>query len=137
MYQRLLRALIALEQLGREPSLPVLRHLQLDLADPGDQRACVVAGPIAEPSFAPLPLLRAERLRHLGFQRLLHGGLDQRLEELLARRQKLFDGRYIVLIFVRVMVVLAPLAVIVPWRSGFRYSPRNDTVSRPCQPFPS
>ena len=40
--QRLLRALIAFEQLSREPSLAVLRHLELDLADPGDQRAWIV-----------------------------------------------------------------------------------------------
>ena len=37
--QRLLGALIAFEQLGREATLPVLRNPQLQLADPCDQKA--------------------------------------------------------------------------------------------------
>ena len=41
-HERLLGALVALEQLGREATLPVLRHAQLELADPGDQRSAVV-----------------------------------------------------------------------------------------------
>lgn len=36
--QRLLRSLIALEQLGREPSLAILGNLELDLANSGNQR---------------------------------------------------------------------------------------------------
>src|SRR5690606_3663405 len=44
--ERLLRALIAFEQLGREVPATVLRYPQLQLADPGDQCAAVVAGTI-------------------------------------------------------------------------------------------
>ena len=35
--ERLLRTLLTLEQLGGEPTLPVLRNPQFDLADPRDQ----------------------------------------------------------------------------------------------------
>jgi hypothetical protein len=34
-HQGLFGALVALEQLGREPTVPILRHAQLKLADPG------------------------------------------------------------------------------------------------------
>ncbi len=36
-HQRPLRALVTLKQLGREATLPVLRHPQLELANPGDE----------------------------------------------------------------------------------------------------
>jgi hypothetical protein len=72
----LLRVLIAFEQLGREAAVAVLRHPQLQLADPGDQRAAVIAAPVAEPHRGPLALLGAKRLRHLRFQQLLQHGLD-------------------------------------------------------------
>src|SRR6516162_4270409 len=57
-HQRLLRALVALEQRRREPTLPVLRHPQLQRPHPGDQRPAVVAAAIAEPTRAALPLRR-------------------------------------------------------------------------------
>lgn len=40
-HQRLLGTLVTLEQLGREPPVAVLRHPQLELADPGDEGAVV------------------------------------------------------------------------------------------------
>jgi hypothetical protein len=59
--ERLLRPLIALEQLGRKPPRSILWHPQLDLADPGDQRARVVAGAIAkEPVFRVMNLMRTK-----------------------------------------------------------------------------
>jgi hypothetical protein len=52
-YQRLLGALVALQQLSREAPLAILRHPQFQLADTGDQRARIVAGAVAEPSALP------------------------------------------------------------------------------------
>src|SRR3954447_238872 len=49
----------------------VLRHPQLELADPGDQGAAVVARAVAEPAGAALALGGAERVRHLGLRHLL------------------------------------------------------------------
>jgi hypothetical protein len=48
--ERLLGALVAFEQLGREAAVTVLRDPQLELANPGDQRATVVARTIAHGS---------------------------------------------------------------------------------------
>src|SRR3546814_18165074 len=66
-HQRLLRPLVALEQLGREAPGTVLRHPQLQLADPRHQRARVMPRTVAEPRIAALALSRATRLVHLGF----------------------------------------------------------------------
>src|ERR1700739_4986300 len=70
--QRLLGALIAFEELGREAAVAVLRHAQLELAHPGDEGAGVMAGAVAEPGNRTLALLGGERVGHLGFQHLLH-----------------------------------------------------------------
>ena len=59
-HQRSLRALIALEQFGREPALAILRHAQLELADPGDQRPAVIARTVAQTARRPLALLGAQ-----------------------------------------------------------------------------
>ena len=48
-HQRLLGALIAFEKLSREAAVAILRHAQLQLADPGDEGARVIAGAVAEP----------------------------------------------------------------------------------------
>src|SRR3546814_5041770 len=61
-HQRLLRPLVALEQLGREAPGTVLRHPQLQLADPRHQRARVMPRTVAEPRIAALALARAQRL---------------------------------------------------------------------------
>src|SRR3546814_6335850 len=53
-HQRLLRPLVALEQLGREAPGTVLRHPQLQLADPRHQRARVMPRTVAEPRIAAL-----------------------------------------------------------------------------------
>src|SRR3546814_5576207 len=55
-HQRLLRPLVALEQLGREAPGTVLRHPQLQLADPRHQRARVMPRTVAEPRIAALAL---------------------------------------------------------------------------------
>ncbi len=89
--QRLLRTLIPLEQLGGEPSLPVLRHAELDLADARDQRARVVARTVAEPALAALALAGAQGLRHLRLERLLQHRAHDRLQEILLRGQKGLD----------------------------------------------
>ena len=71
-HQGLLGALVALEEFGREPAVAILRHAQLELADPGDERARVIAGAVAKPRAGALALLGSERVSHLGFQHLLH-----------------------------------------------------------------
>ena len=92
--QRLLRALIALEQLGREPPQPVLRHPQFQRPDPGDQRAAVIAAAVGKPRLAPLPLLGADRLGHLRLERRLHQRLHRRTHEILVPRQQSFHVDY-------------------------------------------
>ena len=90
-HQRTLGALIAFEQLGREPPGAVLRHAQLQLADPSDQRPAVIARPVALPARGPFAFLGAERLRHLRFEHLLQRRPHQRLQKLLVLRQNGFD----------------------------------------------
>ena len=77
--QRPLRALVALEQFGREPALAILRHAQLELANPRDQRPAVIARAITQPARRPLALLGSQRLRHLHFENLLEGRPHQRM----------------------------------------------------------
>ena len=88
-----LRALIALEQLGREAALPVLRHPQLQFADPGDQRPTVGAGPVTEQRHSPLVLLGAERLRHLRFQDLLQRRSHDLADKLAILGKQCFQRR--------------------------------------------
>ena len=71
-HQGLFGALVAFEEFGRKSSVAILRHPQLELAHPGDERAGVVAGAVAEPGGRALALLGPERVGHLGFQHLLH-----------------------------------------------------------------
>src|SRR6516162_6208598 len=52
--QRPLRALVALEQFGREPALAILRHPQLELANPRDQGPVVIARAVAQTARCPL-----------------------------------------------------------------------------------
>jgi hypothetical protein len=85
-YQRPLRALIAFEQLGREAPGSILRHPQLQLADPRDQSSAVIARPIALAARRPFALLGAQRLRHLRFEHLLQRRPDQRSQKLLVLR---------------------------------------------------
>ena len=91
-HQRLFGALIALEELGREPAVPILRHAQLELANPGDERAGVVAGAVAEPGGRALALLGPERVGHLGFQHLLHHRANDLAQPVRALGEKLVDG---------------------------------------------
>jgi hypothetical protein len=98
-HQGTLGALIALEQLGGEPPLPILRHPQLQLADPGDQRAIVIARAVAEPLRRALALGRAQGLVHLGFQHLLQHRAYHRAQAIGAFGKKRLDcgaGRSIV-----------------------------------------
>jgi hypothetical protein len=66
-----LGALIALEQLRRESTFPVLRHPQLQFADPRHQRPAIVSRTIAEPLSCSFALGRTDRLGHLGLENLL------------------------------------------------------------------
>ena len=91
-HQRLLGALVALEQLGREAPVPVLRHPQLELADPGDQGAAVVARAVAEPAGAALALGGAERVGHLGLQHLLQHRAHDLAQPVGVALQQLLDG---------------------------------------------
>ena len=79
-HERLLGALVAFEQLGREAAGAVLRHSELQLADPGDQGAIVVAAAVAEARRRSLALLGTQRRGHLGFQQLLQHRLHQRTQ---------------------------------------------------------
>lgn len=68
----------------------VLRHLQLDLANPGDQRAGIVAGAIAKPSFDALPF-SAPNVSVISASRISCTALWlKRLQELLVQPQQLF-----------------------------------------------
>ena len=91
-HERLLGALIALKELSREPPIPVLRHAQLELANPRDERAGVVAGAVADPGGRALALPGAQRIRHLGFQHLLHDRADDLTQPVRALGEKLVDG---------------------------------------------
>jgi hypothetical protein len=77
--------------LGREPPGAVLRHPQLEFADPRDQRLVVITRPISLPSRRPLALLGAKRLCHLRFEDLMQRRPSQRPQKLLVFRQKGFD----------------------------------------------
>jgi hypothetical protein len=89
--QRLLRALIAFEQLGREPAHPVLRHPQFQGPNPSDQRARVIAAAVGNPRLAALAFGGADRLGHLRFQRRLHQRLDRSPHEIPVLRQQPFQ----------------------------------------------
>jgi hypothetical protein len=80
-----------LEQLGRKPTHPVLRHPQFELADPRHQRPAVVPRPIALPPRRALALLGAHSLGHLRFEHLLQRRPHQRPQKLLVLRQNGFD----------------------------------------------
>lgn len=75
-HQCLLRTLVALKQLRREPASPILRNAKLQHPDPRHQLALVIAGPVTRPLRRPLPFLGPDRLRHLGFKNLLHDTLQ-------------------------------------------------------------
>ena len=91
-HQRLLGALVALEQLGGEAPVAVLRHAQLELADPGDEGAAVVARAVAEAGCGALALLGLEGVGHLGFEHLLHDGAHDLAQPVRALAQKVLDG---------------------------------------------
>lgn len=74
--QRPLRALVALEQLGREAALPVQRNPELQLADARHQRATVVTRAVAKTLRRALSLRGSERLVHLGLENFLHHRAD-------------------------------------------------------------
>jgi hypothetical protein len=103
-HQGFLRALIALEQLGREPTRAVLRDTKLERANAGDQRALLIAGAVAEPGLCPFALRRAQRLRHLGFQRRL----DRRPQEVRIALKQGFGVDNLALIFLEPWSWCAP-----------------------------
>ena len=86
-HQGLFRALVAFEQLGREPAVAILRHAQLELADAGDEGARVIAGAIAKPGARALALLGPDRVGHLGFQHLLHHRANDLAQPIRALRK--------------------------------------------------
>ena len=93
-HQRPLRTLVALEQLGREAPFAVLRHPQLEFADPRDQCPAVITRPIPQPASRPLALLGAQRLGHLRFEHLLECRAHQRPQKLLVPCQEGFHVDY-------------------------------------------
>jgi len=90
--QGLLGALVALEELGREAAVAVLRHAQFELAHPGDKGSAVIAGAVAEPSRGALAFLGSERICHLGFQHLLHHRANDLAQPIRALGEKLVDA---------------------------------------------
>src|ERR1700722_17705086 len=91
-HERLLGALIAFEEFGREPPVSVLRHAQLELAHPGDEGAAVIAGAVTEPGCGALALFGPERVGHLGFQHLLHHRANDLAQAVRALRKEFVDG---------------------------------------------
>ena len=89
---RLLGALIAFEEFGREPPVSGLRHAQLELAHPGDEGAAVIAGAVTEPGCGALALFGPERVGHLGFQHLLHHRANDLAQAVRALRKEFVDG---------------------------------------------
>ena len=92
--QRFLRTLVAFEQLSRKSPQPILRHAQFQGPYPGDQRAAVIAAAVGNTRLAPLPLLGADRLRHLRLERGLHQRLHRCTHEILVPRQQSFQVDY-------------------------------------------
>ena len=105
-HERLLGALVAFEQLGREAAGAVLRHSELQLADPGDQGAIVVAAAVAEARRRSLALLGTQRRGHLGFQQLLQHRLHQRTQEVAILGQRAFTSSRVGLSLPRGMVCI-------------------------------
>ncbi len=89
--QRLLRTLVALEQLGRKAPGAILRHPQLQRPHPGHPGARIIAAAIGQPRLGALPFLGPDRFRHLRFQRRLEQRLQRHLQEILVALQQLFD----------------------------------------------
>ena len=89
--QRLLRALIARKQFGREPPHAILRHPQLQRAHPGVQQTAIVAAAVRHPRRSPLALLRADRLAHLRLERRLNLRFNRRTSEILVAGQQSFQ----------------------------------------------
>lgn len=89
--QSLLRPLVALEQLGREPTRTILRNSQLQRPNPRHQRPTVIAAAVRQPARRALPFRRTDRLRHLRLERLLHQRLNRLAQELPVPRQQLFQ----------------------------------------------
>jgi hypothetical protein len=90
--QRLLGAQVALEELGREAAVALLRHAQFELAHPSDEGSAVIAGAVAEPSRGALAFLGSERIGHLGFQHLLHHRPNDLAKPIRALHEKLVDA---------------------------------------------
>jgi hypothetical protein len=105
-HECLLRTLVAFERLGREAAMAVLRHPQLELADPTDQGARVVARPIAKPVRRALALGGAQRLGPLGFQELLQDRLHQWPQEVLVSLSSAFTSSSVGLSLPRGMVCI-------------------------------
>jgi hypothetical protein len=80
-HQRLLAALVSLEQIRREPPLPVLGNAQFQPADPSYQPAPVIPAPVALPLSRPFVPFGPNRLGHLCFHHLLQHLLNQRLQK--------------------------------------------------------
>jgi hypothetical protein len=91
-HQRLLRALVALEQLGGKAPVAVAWHAQLELANAGDEAAAVVAGAVTRALDRALTRCGADEFRHLGFQNFLQRLLEQPLELLTLLAQQCFNG---------------------------------------------
>ncbi len=70
----------------------ILRHPQLELAHPRDQRAAIVARTVAEPLRRALAFRSSQRLVHLRFQHLLHHRADHLAQPIGVRKQNVFDG---------------------------------------------
>ena len=91
-HERLLAALIALENLGTEQPIAVLRHAQLELANASEIAAPVVAGPVAAPLIGALSLPRAKRIVHLGFEDLLQRNLHELPQQVLVAGDEVIDA---------------------------------------------
>ena len=90
-HERLLRPLVSVEELGREPALPVTGHPQLQLPNARDQTAAVVPRPIPGPIRRALTGPGPHRLGHLRLQHLLEGFLQESFQQLVVAADQGFD----------------------------------------------
>lgn len=91
--ERLLGALVAAEEFGREAAVAVLRHAQFQLADAGDERTRVGPRAISPSGIAALALRGAERVGHLRFEHLLQRGAHDLHEKVRVGKQRCFRER--------------------------------------------
>ena len=97
-HERLLAALVALEEPRGETPLPVPRHAQFHGAHARDQPARVVATAVALPALTPLALGSTKRIGHLRLKDFLQEPLHQWRQHVGVLCHQCFEFRHTLLI---------------------------------------